>query len=116
MRVAVYGLWHLGSVTAACLAEAGHDVVGLDADAATIAGLVANHPPVDEPGLAALIARNRQSGGCTSRPVLPMRYPLLISCGFVSILQWMPKTARACNGSGINWTTSLPTCGQVSWF
>ena len=30
MRVAVYGLWHLGCVTAACLAEGGHDVIGLD--------------------------------------------------------------------------------------
>ena len=31
MKVCVAGLWHLGSVTAACLAAAGHDVVGLDA-------------------------------------------------------------------------------------
>jgi UDPglucose 6-dehydrogenase len=62
MRVTVYGLWHLGSVTAACLAEAGHDVVGLDADAATIAGLAANRPPVDEPGLAALIAAQQTTG------------------------------------------------------
>ena len=56
MRVTVYGLWHLGSVTAACLAEAGHAVVGLDPDAATIADLAAGKPPVDEPGLAALLA------------------------------------------------------------
>ena len=27
MRVSVVGLWHLGSVTAACLASAGHEVV-----------------------------------------------------------------------------------------
>ena len=26
MRVAVFGLWHLGCVTAACHADAGHDV------------------------------------------------------------------------------------------
>ena len=26
MRVCVSGLWHLGTVTAACLAAAGHDV------------------------------------------------------------------------------------------
>ena len=30
MRIAVYGLWHLGCVTAACLAAANHVVVGLD--------------------------------------------------------------------------------------
>jgi UDPglucose 6-dehydrogenase len=62
MRVTVYGLWHLGSVTAACLAEAGHEVVGLDLDEATIAGLVANRPPVDEPGLAAIISAQQKTG------------------------------------------------------
>ena len=30
MKVCVLGLWHLGTVTAACLAAAGHDVTGLD--------------------------------------------------------------------------------------
>jgi UDPglucose 6-dehydrogenase len=62
MRVTVYGLWHLGSVTAACLAEGGHDVIGLDPDASTIANLGANRPPVDEPGLAALVAEQRKTG------------------------------------------------------
>jgi UDPglucose 6-dehydrogenase len=62
MRVTVYGLWHLGSVTAACLAEGGHDVTGLDPDAATVAGLAADRPPVDEPGLAALLAEQRLAG------------------------------------------------------
>ncbi len=61
MRVTVYGLWHLGSVTAACLAEAGHDVTGLDPDPATVSGLSANRPPVDEPGLAALTAEQQNA-------------------------------------------------------
>lgn len=61
MRVTVYGLWHLGSVTAACLAEGGHDVIGLDPDAETIANLRANRPPVDEPGLAALTAEQQKA-------------------------------------------------------
>jgi UDPglucose 6-dehydrogenase len=65
MRVAVYGLWHLGSVTAACLAEGGHEVVGLDPDATAIARLQANKPPVDEPGLAALIAAQQTVGRLT---------------------------------------------------
>lgn len=62
MRVTVYGLWHLGSVTAACLAEGGHEVVGLDPDAGTVANLSANRPPVDEPGLAALAAEQQAVG------------------------------------------------------
>jgi UDPglucose 6-dehydrogenase len=61
MRVAVYGLWHLGCVTAACLAEGGHDVIGLELDAATVAGLEAGHPPLHEPGLVELI-----HAGCTA--------------------------------------------------
>jgi UDPglucose 6-dehydrogenase len=32
MQITVFGLWHLGSVTAACLARAGHHVCGFDLD------------------------------------------------------------------------------------
>jgi UDPglucose 6-dehydrogenase len=56
MRVVVYGLWHLGCVTAACLARAGHRVVGLDPDTRTIDDLRRGRPPLHEPGLAELIA------------------------------------------------------------
>ena len=38
MKVGVVGLWHLGSVTAACLAAAGHQVDRARRDASTIAG------------------------------------------------------------------------------
>ena len=55
MNVAVVGLWHLGTVTAACLAAAGHRVVGLDFDERTVQRLQAGQPPVAEPGLAALL-------------------------------------------------------------
>src|SRR5262245_53652525 len=65
MRVAVYGLWHLGCVTAACLAEGGHDVIGLDLDAATVAELEAGRPPLHEPGLTELIHAGRAAGRLT---------------------------------------------------
>ena len=39
MKICVQGLWHLGTVTAACLASIGHDVVGYDEDLATIEAL-----------------------------------------------------------------------------
>ncbi len=54
MRIVVSGLWHLGCVTAACLAEH-FDVVGHDPDAANIAQLSAGIPPIYEPGLTPLI-------------------------------------------------------------
>ena len=54
MKICVFGLWHLGCVTAACVAEH-FPTIGLDPDAATIAGLRAGQPPILERGLADLI-------------------------------------------------------------
>ena len=45
-RVCVYGLWHLGCVTAACLADATFDIVGLDPDHQRVAELQASKPPI----------------------------------------------------------------------
>lgn len=62
MRVAVFGLWHLGCVTAACLASAGKTVVGLDLDPEVVGRLRRGAPPIQEPGLAELIAAGRAAG------------------------------------------------------
>jgi UDPglucose 6-dehydrogenase len=55
VKICVSGLWHLGTVTAAGLASLGHDVIGLDADEATVAGLQHAKSPLYEPGLAELL-------------------------------------------------------------
>ncbi len=55
MKICVFGMWHLGTVTAACLASAGHDVVGLDADAGVVDDLQNGNPPLFEPGLEDLV-------------------------------------------------------------
>lgn len=60
--IAVAGLWHLGTVTAACLASAGHDVVAFDYDADTVSGLGQGRLPVFEPGLEDLIRQGTASG------------------------------------------------------
>ncbi len=62
MRLTVFGLWHLGTVTAASLASIGHDVIGLDDDAATIEKLGRGEPPLHEPGLAELVRKGLDSG------------------------------------------------------
>lgn len=62
MKICVLGLWHLGTVTAACLASGGHDVTGLDFDADVVAGLAAGKPPVLEPGLEDLVRAGLASG------------------------------------------------------
>ena len=62
MRVCVLGLWHLGTVTAAGLAELGHQVTAVDFDAAQVAARAAGKAPVFEPGLDELLRRGCASG------------------------------------------------------
>lgn len=62
MRIAVHGLWHLGCVTAAGAAAAGHDVVGLDPDAGVVEALGQGRAPLFEPGLDDLIASGLRAG------------------------------------------------------
>lgn len=61
-RVCVIGLWHLGTVTSACLAELGYQVVGVERDPARAANLNRGIPPLFEPGLAELMATHLASG------------------------------------------------------
>ncbi len=62
MRISVIGCGYLGAVHAASMAELGHDVVGLDVDAAKIASLSEGRPPFHEPGFSELLARTLESG------------------------------------------------------
>jgi UDPglucose 6-dehydrogenase len=62
VKVCVYGLWHLGSVTAACLPKYGVETVGLDDDATTVTNLARGVPPLHEPGLPELVADGLASG------------------------------------------------------
>ena len=62
MKLAVVGAGYVGLVTAACLADLGHEVVCVDADASRIALLRDGGVPIYEPGLDALIARNAAGG------------------------------------------------------
>ena len=62
MKVCVLGLWHLGSVTAACLASVGHDVTGLDSNSEIVEKLQIAMPPVSEPGLDDLIREGINAG------------------------------------------------------
>jgi UDPglucose 6-dehydrogenase len=61
MKITVLGLWHLGTVTAACCARH-FPVSGLDFDAANITSLNAGHAPLLEPGLNDLLAAGLASG------------------------------------------------------
>jgi UDPglucose 6-dehydrogenase len=62
MKVTVIGTGYVGLVTGACLSEMGNHVVCLDVDERKIRVLNEGGIPIHEPGLEAIVARNRAAG------------------------------------------------------
>jgi UDPglucose 6-dehydrogenase len=62
MRISVIGCGYLGAVHAACMAELGHDVVGIDVDEHKVSELSAGRAPFFEPGLPEVLGRALESG------------------------------------------------------
>ncbi len=62
MKVVVFGLGYVGTVTAACLAANGHDVWGIDPDELKVGAISAGQSPVVEPGLSELVASSVAAG------------------------------------------------------
>ncbi|OUS88240.1 UDP-glucose/GDP-mannose dehydrogenase family protein [Rhodococcus sp. NCIMB 12038] len=62
MRCTVFGTGYLGATHAACMAELGHDVLGVDIDPGKVAKLSSGEVPFYEPGLADVLRRNIDAG------------------------------------------------------
>ncbi len=62
MTIAVIGTGYVGLVSAACFAELGHTVYGIDIDAAKVAMLREGKSPIYEPGLEELIKQGLANG------------------------------------------------------
>jgi UDPglucose 6-dehydrogenase len=62
MRISVIGTGYLGAVHAACMAEFGHEVLGVDVDDKKIAQLALGLSPIYEPGFPELLSKNIASG------------------------------------------------------
>ena len=62
MRISVVGCGYLGAVHAACMAELGHEVTGIDVDEAKIEALSAGRAPFYEPGFDELLTRALGTG------------------------------------------------------
>jgi GDP-mannose 6-dehydrogenase len=62
MNAAVFGLGYVGSVSAACLAADGHNVVGVDVSQAKVDSITLGRSPIVEPGLDDLLAADVRAG------------------------------------------------------
>jgi GDP-mannose 6-dehydrogenase len=64
-HIAVLGLGYVGCVSAACFAQMGYRVTGIDRDAIKIASIMTGHAPFFEPGLEELVSTNVKAGRLT---------------------------------------------------
>ncbi|MBP9948244.1 MAG: UDP-glucose/GDP-mannose dehydrogenase family protein [Vicinamibacteria bacterium] len=62
MKIGVVGTGYVGLVAAACFAENGNAVIGVDIDEAKIKALLAGQIPIYEPGLAEIVVHNVAEG------------------------------------------------------
>jgi UDPglucose 6-dehydrogenase len=62
VRLTVIGIGYLGLTHAVCMADLGHEVIGLDADAKKVAQADGGEMPFFEPGLESLLRKNLDAG------------------------------------------------------
>lgn len=62
MNISVFGLGYVGCVSAACLAQDGHQVIGVDVNPLKVKLINSGQSPVVEPGLDEIVAETVASG------------------------------------------------------
>ena len=55
MKISIFGLGYVGTVTAACLTRDGHEVVGVDVNPDKVRMIQKGESPVVEPGIEKLL-------------------------------------------------------------
>lgn len=69
MKICFVGMWHLGCVTACCMARK-HTVVAFDPDKKVMDNLQSGKPPISEPGLEEEMSRATREGRLSFEPEL----------------------------------------------
>ena len=93
MRLTIIGIGYLGLTHAVCMADLGHEVIGLDADAERVARAANGEAPFFEPGLEPLLRKNLDTG----RLRFSASYPEAAEFGDVHFL--CVGTPQAADGS-----------------
>lgn len=62
MRISIFGMGYVGTVSGACLLRDGHEVIGVDPVVAKVTDLAEGHCPIQEPGVAEMLAKGHKSG------------------------------------------------------
>ncbi|CAL80631.1 GDP-mannose 6-dehydrogenase (GMD) [Bradyrhizobium sp. ORS 278] len=66
MNISIFGLGYVGTVCAACLAELGHHIIGVDKAGAKVELIQAGQSPVIEPGISEKVAAAVAAGRLTA--------------------------------------------------
>jgi GDP-mannose 6-dehydrogenase len=66
MKISVFGLGHVGAVSASCLGSLGHTVIGTDVDPRKVRLVGEGCSPVEEPGLEAVLSEAVAAGRLTT--------------------------------------------------
>ncbi|HOO17143.1 MAG TPA: nucleotide sugar dehydrogenase [Phycisphaerae bacterium] len=88
MNITIFGMGYVGIVSAACLLRDGHTVTGVDPNEAKVRDLNAGRTPIQEPGVAELLAAGHASGRLTATAVTP---PGLGNCDMAWICVGTPS-------------------------
>jgi GDP-mannose 6-dehydrogenase len=106
MKITIFGMGYVGVVSAACLLREGHEIVGLDPAAEKIADLARGHSPIQEPGVARLLAAGHEAGRLTAMAD-PEKGPV------GSDMIWVCVGTPSDFDGGINLTTVQTVIGQI---
>ena len=89
MRICVFGLGYVGAVSAACLAQDGHEVIGIDPDQTKVNLINAGKTPIIERGIGEIIkdqvASGRLSATTDAASAIPHADLLFICVGTPSL-------------------------------